>query len=391
MLPRPRVLYASFDAVPAPKGASTHILQTVRAIAGHAEVDLLTLPGTLPPQELPPGVRHDTFEPPDGNFLQRVLEWGDRVGERVAETEYSVVHVRSIWEGTPALLLQPQRRFRLVYEVNGLPSVELKYHYPALGASRDLIARLRNQERALLRAAHAVITQSQTTRKYLAGLGAAGDRVRVIPNGIDPDRFDPRPPDPDRPPERPLVLYLGTLAPWQGVPFLLEAFRMVLDQHDARLRVVGSGRREWRKECERLVRRLDLEERVELLPPVPPSEVPALLAESDVCVAPLTITDRNVLQGCCPIKILEYMASGKPVVASRLPAVREVLTHEETGLLYKPDKPRRLAEALLRLFADPALAHRLGLQAAQEVRGRFTWERHNEAVAALYQELLASA
>jgi glycosyltransferase involved in cell wall biosynthesis len=329
------------------------------------------------------------LEPPEGNFLQRVLEWGDCVARRLADTEYAVAHVRSIWEGTPALLLQPGRRFRLVYEANGLPSVELKYHYPALSASRDLIARLRSQERALLRAAHAVITQSRTTRKYLAGLGAVGDRLHVIPNGVDPDRFEPRPPDPEGTPERPLVLYLGTLAPWQGVPFLVEAFRLVLDEQDARLRIVGTGRREWRKECERLILRLALEEHVELRDPVPPADVPALLAASDACVAPLTITDRNVLQGCCPIKILEYLAAGKPVVAARLPAVREVLTDGETGILYKPDKPRRLAEALLRLFADPALAHRLGTQAAREVRERFTWDRHNEAVGALYQELLA--
>lgn len=385
---RPRVLFASFDAVPAPKGASAHILQSVRAIARVADVDLLTLPGTVPTEgaaALPPGVCPLPCSVSGENFLQRALEFGDAAARRILEMPYAAVHVRSIWEGTPARLLQPQRQYPLVYEVNGLPSVELKYHFPGLAASRDLIARFRAQERALLRAAARVVTPSHTTRRYLRGFGASGDRVRVIPNGVDPERFPLEAPSAAPVPR---LLYLGTLAPWQGVPFLLDALRLVADERPVSLRVVGSGRREWRKECEQRVRKLGLEEQVELLPPVAPDDVPALIRESEVCVAPLTVTDRNVLQGCCPIKILEYMAAGRPIAAARLPPVCEVLTHEETALLYKPDKPRRLAEALLRLLEDAPLAARLGAAAAARVRERFTWERHNEAVAALYRELL---
>ena len=169
---RPRVLYASFDAVPAPKGASNHILQTVRGISAHAGVDLVTLPGTLAGAPLPPDVNHLTVSPGEGNFLQRALEFGDAVARRILAGDYAAVHVRSIWEGTPARLLQPRRGYRLVYEANGLPSIELRYHYPAVASHRDLLSRLRAQERALLRAAHLVITQSRTTARFLRDLGA---------------------------------------------------------------------------------------------------------------------------------------------------------------------------------------------------------------------------
>lgn len=385
---RPRVLYAAFDPVPAPKGASTHIIQTVRAIASVADVDLLTLPSTLPDSggALPPHVHHHPVALATENFLERALEFGDAVARRLMEHEYRVVHVRSVWEGTPAALLQPRRQFGLVYEVNGLPSVELKYHYPGVAENRDLITRLRAQERALLRAASRVITPSDTTRKYVRAQGASGDRIRVTPNGVDPNRF-PVQPLPSL--ARPRILYVGTLAPWQGVPFLIAAVGLLAAERDVELRVVGGGRREWRKECEHLVRKLGLEERVELLPPVPPEDVPALIAASHVCVAPLTITDRNMIQGCCPIKILEYMAAGRPIVAANLPVVREVLTHSETALLYKPDKPRRLAEALAHILEDPTLAAQMAENAAALVRDRFTWAHHNAAVTELYEELLA--
>jgi glycosyltransferase involved in cell wall biosynthesis len=157
-----------------------------------------------------------------------------------------------------------------------------------------------------------------------------------------------------------------------------------------RLRIVGSGRREWRRDLERQARRLRVGDRVDILPAVPPDEVPALLGRAHLCAAPLAVTDRNVVQGCCPLKIVEYMMAGRPIVAPRLEPVREMLAHERTALLYKPDKPRRLADAILRLLDDPGLAGRLGANAAEDARQRFTWRRHNDAVAALYRELLAS-
>jgi glycosyltransferase involved in cell wall biosynthesis len=381
---RPRALYASFDAVPAPKGASTHILQTVSAIARVAEVDLLTLPGTQPEAPLPDRVRHLTFAPAEDNFLQRALEWGDRVGEQLLAESYDVVHVRSIWEGTPAHLLQAQRRFKLVYECNGLPSVELKYHYPDVGTNRDLLHRIRTQERTLLRGAQQVMTQSRTTRSYLRAQGASGDRVLAIPNGVDLERFAGPAWEPGSGPYR--IVYVGTLAPWQGIPFLVDAVAQ-LDECDFRLRIVGSGRKDWRKDLEHRIRRRGLGERVSLEDPVPAAEVPALLQNADCCVAPLAVTERNVVQGCCPIKVLEYMAAGRPIIAARLPVVAEILTHEEDGLLYKPDKPRRLTEALTRLMDDPELASRLAVK-ARENSHQFTWERHNRAVEEMYLRLL---
>lgn len=386
---RSRVLYASFDAVPAPKGASVHILQTVRAIARVADVDLLTLPGTLPGSApLPAGVEHLTFAPPGDNFLQRALEWGDHVAQRLLEAQYDAVHVRSIWEGTPALLLRPERRYQLVYEANGLPSVELKYHYPALATSHDLPTRLRQQERALLAGAQAVMTQSRTTRSYLRAQGAPSERLHVIPNGVDVERFEGADYQPRR--EGPWrALYLGTLAPWQGVGVLVEALAEAREHCPITLQVVGGGRKEWRKGLERRIERLGLADAVTLEGAVSPEAVPGLLAEADFCVAPLTVTERNTVQGCCPIKVLEYLAAGRPVVAARLPAVQELVTHEETALLYKPDRPRRLAEALVRLAREPALCAALARSGRERARTAYTWGQHNDSVVRMYERILA--
>lgn len=383
---RPRVLFASFDPVPAPKGASAHILQSATAIAALARVDLLTTPGSLPFPALD-GVRHEAVPSDAGNFLQRALEFGDAVAERLERDRYDVVHVRSTWEGVPALLLRGSRGHRVLYEVNGLPSVELKYHYAGVLESPSLMSRIRAQERLLLLGADRILTPSRTTQRFLKRFGVSSSRVQVIPNGVDSARFVPTPLPPPGSGD-PVVLYLGTLAPWQGLDFLLEAFHLAVQERPLRLQMVGPGAREWRRELAHRIRKLGLTERVEMPGALPPEEVPARIAGASLGVAPLAYTERNVVQGCCPIKLLEYLAGGRPAVAPRIPPVLEIVRHEESALLYKPDKPRRLAEAILRVVEDRPLGERLAAAGPALVRDRFTWQRHNEALQGVYRELL---
>ncbi len=380
------VLYASFDAVPSSKGAAIHIRHTVSAIAAAGCcVELHSLLGTGS-TTWPAGIDHREMELEEGHYLDRVLEWADRLAQRIAEGSFDVVHVRSPWEGLAVLTGRENGGYRIVYEVNGLPSIELKYHYPAVGSRRDLTNRLRANERALLTAADRVVTQSHTTARYLRSLGAHGELLRVIPNGADlPDPSRLSTPRPDAPGHR--ILYLGTTAPWQGVDMLVDALAELGEEWQGTCHIVGGGRKTWLRDLERRIRRAGLEGRVALEGTVDPGDVGTHLYGADLCVAPLTPCDRNITQGCCPLKILDYMAAGRPIVASRLPAVREILTDGETGLLFKPDKPRRLAEALALLMGDGDRARAMGAAARTAAEQRFPWEHHDTSWTALYREL----
>ncbi|MFN8425595.1 MAG: glycosyltransferase [Anaerolineales bacterium] len=88
--------------------------------------------------------------------------------------------------------------------------------------------------------------------------------------------------------------------------------------------------------------KLGVEESVTVQPAVPHHEIPALIAEADICVAPLGFSDRNVTQGACPIKVLEYMAGGRPLLASNLPIVRELAREDVDALLFSPTTPKIL-------------------------------------------------
>ncbi|HSB60503.1 MAG TPA: glycosyltransferase family 4 protein, partial [Vicinamibacteria bacterium] len=297
---------------------------------------------------------------------------------------FDVAHYRSLWGGLPLLLTGCARR--TVFEANSLSSVELPFHYPALRGSPTM-EKIRRLELAVLRRSDAVVCVSRVSRAYLASLGAEAGRIEVIPNGVDTRAFAPTP-LPPRAGRVPLALYVGTLADWQGLGPLVEAMPRVLAERPLRLRLVGRGRSRQRKDLERRVRRLGLEAHVEVAPAVPHREVPALVAAADLCLAPLAYDERNVVQGCCPLKVLEYMACGRPVVASNLPVVRELVREDRDALLVPPDAPDALARAILRILGDERLARRLAGHGARRARARFTWKRAQKRLLKLYARLL---
>lgn len=385
-----QILYSAFDVVPSPKGASTHITHFVRGLvgAGH-ELQLIT-PGTA---ELP---ERDEYEgaqmlrvPAAGaqSFLQRAVAFGEAVQAHLATAPpYQVAHYRSIWSGLGLAQAKAERGYKTLYEVNGLPSIELKYHYPALRGSA-LLRKVRAQELATLALSDLIVCPSVVTRHYLESLGVPPERIEVIPNGVSPRLF-PATPLP-APRACPVLLYVGTLADWQGLELLLEALPRLLAEGPVRLHIVGRGRRRQRKTLLKQIRKRGLSEHVFLAEAVPHHLIPEVIAAADICVAPLAPNDRNVTQGCCPIKVLEYMAVGRPQVASNLPVVRELVREEQEALLYAPGDAEELAMQLRRLLEDRALAERLGRSAARRARSHFTWQQAQAQLVTLYERLVS--
>jgi glycosyltransferase involved in cell wall biosynthesis len=389
--PVTRVLYTAFDVVPAPKGASTHIQHFVRALV-HAgfEVDLVTPgDGILPEKDRFEGAR--VLRVPGeagGNYLTRAVAFSRAVERHVLEADpYDVVHFRSIWGGLQLGRLRGSLGFRTLFEVNGLPSVELKYHYPTL-RDTDLLSKMREQELATLALSDAIVCVSSVTRDYLVSLGVERERIEVIPNGVAVEEFEQCEETPFSTDRIPTFLYLGTLAEWQGLELLLDAWRIVAARRPIRLRVVGRGRSRQRKVLARRLRKLGLDELVSVEAPVPHHDVPSLFAGIDACVAPLLANDRNVTQGCCPIKVLEYMASGRPIVASNLPVVRELLREDIDARLFAPGDAADLAAQILRLADDPEKANVMAARALERVRAEFPWKRARRRLVRLYDERL---
>jgi glycosyltransferase involved in cell wall biosynthesis len=385
-----RILYTAFDIVPSPKGASTHILHNIRGLVnGQFDVHLFTPnDGLLPVEDTVEGARV-TRVPQDltQNFLSRAAHFGRSAFNHLAlHHEYEVVHFRNIWDGLSIVQNKKHLGYKTLFEVNGLPSIELKYHYP--GIEPGLLSKIKEQEIATLHLSDAIICPSNVTREYIASLGLNRKLVTVIPNGVSPSDFSPSP-LPEREGRIPVILYIGTLADWQGLEGVIKALPNVLEQKNVQLKIVGRGRSRQRKILSKQIRKLGLEGSVIVQPAVPHHEVPALIAEADICVAPLGLNDRNVTQGACPIKVLEYMAASRPLVASNMPIVRELVREDVDGLLFSPNDPDDLARQILTLLNDVELSQRLVDSATERALTKFTWHESQKKLLKVYDGLLA--
>ncbi len=393
----PRVLYAAFDVVPSPKGASTHITHFVRGLTGAGyEVHLMTAGDEALPAVGEYAGATVTRVPQTGgeHFLGRALAFSQAVADHVAAApRYDVVHYRSIWGGLALTQAKARFGYKTLFEANGLPSIELKYHYPGLRESAPgspeagLLAKIREQELAMLALSDRVVCPAAVTRAYLASLGLPRGRISVIPNGVNPSEFaaTPLPPLDGR---VPVIMYIGTLADWQGLELLIAALPRVLAERPVCVRIVGRGRGRQRKALAKQIRKLGLEAHVSVEAAVPHHAVPALLAEADVCVAPLALNDRNVTQGCCPIKVIECLAVGRPLVAANLPVVRELAREDVDAAFFSPSEPDDLTRQLLRVLGDRALAERLAASGAERVRTSFTWHHAQKKLLRVYEQLL---
>lgn len=385
-----KVLYTAFDIVPSPKGASTHILHNIRGLVNsHLEVQLLTPnDGLLPPEDTLEGA-HITRIPQDlsQTFLARAVHFGKAVLAHLAlHPGYDIVHYRNIWDGLAVAQKKQRFGYKTLFEVNGLPSIELKYHYPGIDSA--LLMKIKEQEIATLHLSDAIVCPSNVTRDYIASLGLNRKRVTVIPNGVSPSDF-PASPLPSRDGRVPVLLYIGTLADWQGLDLVIRALPKILEQHAVRLQIVGRGRSRQRKLLSKQIRKLGVEGNVIVQPAMPHHDVPALIAASDLCLAPLGLNDRNVTQGACPIKVLEYMAAGRPLVAANMPIVRELVREDVDALLFAPNDPDDLARQVLALLNDFELSQRLAASAAERARTQFTWHAAQKKLVKVYEKLLA--
>jgi glycosyltransferase involved in cell wall biosynthesis len=386
----PRVLYTAFDIVPSPKGASTHILHNIRGLVNSQyDVHLLTPnDGVLSPEDTLEGARVTRIaQDLSQSFLERAIHFGKAVlAHLTLHPEYDVVHYRNIWDGLAVAQNKSRFGYKTLFEVNGLPSIELKYHYPGIDSS--LLLKIKEQEIATLHLSDAILCPSNVTRDYIASLGLDRKRITVIPNGVSPSDFSPSL-LPRREGRLPVLLYIGTLADWQGLEVLIRALPRILEHQAVRLRIVGRGRSRQRKLLTKQIRKMGVEGSVVIQTAVPHHEVPALIAESDICLAPLGLNDRNVTQGACPIKVLEYMASSRPLIASNMPIVRELVREHMDALLFSPNDPEDLARQVLVLLNNYELSKRLADSATERALTKFTWHEAQKKLIKVYGKLLA--
>ena len=191
----------------------------------------------------------------------------------------------------------------------------------------------------------------------------------VIPNGADPERFDPARATPASVRERYglgasfVVGWTGIIREWHGLELLLNALSQL---QEARLLVVGDG--PGRAALQTHATSLGLADRVTFTGRIPHADIPHHIAAMDVAAI---ASDRTGVAS--PMKLLEYMAMARAVVAPALPNIEDVVTHAANGWLFRPDDAHDLIRALRMLARDESLRQRLGTAARRTILERRNW------------------
>jgi glycosyltransferase involved in cell wall biosynthesis len=272
-------------------------------------------------------------------------------------------------------LVARRRGLPLLLEVNA-PLVEERSRFGGL-ALKPLA---RWAERFVWRSATWALPVTEVLAGYLRSAGVEPDRIRVIPNGIDLEAFTEALAARQAPAGAPeLVLgFVGFVRDWHGLDRVIEAIAAYPGPARILLKVVGEGPA--RPGLEALAARLGIADRVVFTGLAPREAIPQHVAGFDIALQPASVAYAS------PLKVFEYMAAGRAIVAPDQPNIREVLRDGETALLFDPADPQTMWRAIARLIEDAALRARLGAAARAEILARdLTWSGNARRIVALVE------
>ena len=264
----------------------------------------------------------------------------------------------------------------LLVEHNG-SEVWMARHWDPVGQ----LGLLRKFERLNQQAADMIFVVSDAGRRELIDNHVDSGRIVVNPNGVDTDEFHPRCGGAEvrrqlGAEDKTVVGFVGTFGPWHGASVLAEAAARTSQRARCHFLFIGDG--EQRNATESIIERSSDKVSATFSGRIAHDKVAAYLDACDILVAPhVPSSDLSEFFGS-PTKLFEYMAMARPVVASQLGQIADVIRDGENGLLVEPGNADELARAIERLAADAGLRVRLGEAARQTVADHYTWQ-HNAA------------
>lgn len=285
-----------------------------------------------------------------------------RLWRHVRQEKIDVVigHTMATWHHL--LFLKFFSSAKIVLEMHGFLEEESKLY--------DDISPLRYRIDKLLyslvyRSCDFISTCSQTAAEVLL---AYNPNTVAVYGGVDPDLFNPHvPPQPVPGTRKVLIGYAGNSRVWQGLPFLLGSFKDLHSQDPSiQLALLLSE-----------LKNLSLPEGVIRLDPLPHERVPEFLASCDILVIPRLENRVNRLS--FPSKLMEYMAMGKPVIASKTSDMQRIIEDGVTGILYEPGDSKGFCVAVGRLNSKETRTG-IGQAARTKAQNDFSWSKQADII-----------
>ena len=285
--------------------------------------------------------------------------------KKIKVGSYSFIYERYSLFGISCLILSRIYKIPLILEVNDSTLIE---------RSRPLVLKkiAKNVEGFLFRKSDIVITITNYFKKLILGVNRINEkRVLVLPNAVDPERFKI---EPEKQFDKKdldirnkyVIGIVGAFVPWHGLDFLLKESHDLLKKLDIHILLVGDG--PVRKDIELLAEKLNITQHVTITGFVRPENVPYYIDLMDVCLMP------GSNKHCSPVKLFEYMAMEKPVLAPRYEPLEDTLTDGIDAIFFEPLDGPSFRKKLIYLTNNEDIRKRLGEKAKDKVFTYHTWD-----------------
>lgn len=340
------------------------------------------------------GINYEALQGPHRRKVpldEYLLKSADIIEAKAREERPTLIHAASNYEtALPALIAARRLGIPFVYEVRGLWEYTSASKTPGWEQTERFTLD-RELEALTAKNSNLVLTLTAAMGQELQARGVPADRIYLAPNAVDPNNFIPQPKDQELAKHyglenSPFVVgYIGSILGYEGLDDLLHAFsELRTNIPDAKLLIVGDG--DAMPVLLDLARQLRLENSVVFTGKISPSAVKQYFSLLNAVALPRK--PYKVCQLVSPLKPLEAMAMGVPLVVSDVAALKEMVRDGETALVHTSSDITSLTTALLRLAQEQGLAARLAQAARQDVLVSRTWQQVGVNVSMHYTGLL---
>jgi glycogen(starch) synthase len=376
-------------------GVERRIIETARRLQNEADITVYSgtkagfkKPDVIDGVRLVPCFSTDKLFPLDNWFFNRSIS---KKASAIDADVYEA-HAVSGYGLLKALNKQGIKR-PFIHTIHGVladeyeQALESGYQTFRSRVANYFMRRLAKLEEETARNATVIVTISKYSREKIQKCYAVDEaKVRIVPNGVDHEKFKPLG---DREEVKrqlglgnePCVLFVGSLIPRKGLPFLIEAAEKIVKEYrETKFIVVGEG--PLKNQLLSNLETANLSGNFKFLGNVKEDMLPAVYNRADVFALPSIQEGQGIV-------LLEAQASAKPVVAFDVGGVNEAVRNGETGLLVKRGSSEELADALLKLLSDKVLREKMGANGRRFVAENFTWDICAQKMLNIYREALA--
>ena len=303
--------------------------------------------------------------------------------------QFDVIHERFGLYAYGGIMASKLLRIPHIIEINGPGIEEKKLFTKDIDPIQKFTAK--RIRKLCLKTTNHIVAVSNNLKTFLINnhIIKNSDKITVLPNAADVEAFDKQFNVQSIKASLGLenkfiIAYTGTLQVWYAIDDLISAFPSVIKEiPNAYLLIIGEGQA--REKLETLVNQREIADRVKFMGYVNHSKIPEIISIADVVVAPFKELGMTFFGSA--IKVFEYLSAGKPIVATKIGQIAEVLKDQHTALLVTPGHIEELANAIIRLARDEQLRSYLAKNARIEAQ-KYSWDKYADQLENIYKTLL---